>query len=51
VAKPFAFEELMARVRAVLRRRGADALDRIGYHDLCCDLGTGKPPGPAVASS
>ena len=40
VAKPFAFDELMARVRAVLRRRGADALDRIGYDDLCCDLGT-----------
>jgi DNA-binding response OmpR family regulator len=40
VAKPFAFEELTARIRAVLRRRGADALDRIGYDDLCCDLGT-----------
>ncbi len=40
LAKPFAFEELMARIRAVLRRRGADALDRIGYDDLCCDLGT-----------
>jgi DNA-binding response OmpR family regulator len=40
VAKPFAFEELMARIRAVLRRRGADALDRVGYDDLCCDLGT-----------
>jgi two-component system, OmpR family, sensor kinase len=28
VAKPFAFDELMARVRAVLRRRGADQLLR-----------------------
>jgi two-component system response regulator MprA len=40
VAKPFAFDELMARVRAVLRRRGADALDRLAYDDLVCDLGT-----------
>lgn len=40
VAKPFAFEELVARIRAVLRRRGSDALDRIGYEDLSCDLGT-----------
>jgi two-component system response regulator MprA len=40
VAKPFAFDELLARVRAVLRRRGSHALDRIGYADLCCDLGS-----------
>lgn len=40
VAKPFAFDELMARVRAVLRRRGADALDRVAYDDIVCDLGT-----------
>jgi DNA-binding response OmpR family regulator len=40
VAKPFAFDELVARIRAVLRRRGADALDRIAYEDICCDLGT-----------
>jgi DNA-binding response OmpR family regulator len=40
VAKPFAFEELMARIRAVLRRRGADSLDRVGYDDVACDLGT-----------
>jgi two-component system, OmpR family, response regulator MprA len=39
VAKPFAFEELMARIRAVLRRRDAAALDRVGYDDVCCDLG------------
>ena len=40
LAKPFAFDELMARIRAVLRRRGADALDRCCYDDICCDLGT-----------
>lgn len=38
VAKPFAFDELLARVRAVLRRRGAEALDQISYDDLCCDF-------------
>jgi two-component system response regulator MprA len=40
LAKPFALDELLARIRAVLRRRGADALDKIGYADLCCDLGS-----------
>jgi DNA-binding response OmpR family regulator len=40
VAKPFAFDELVARIRAVLRRRGADALDCLSYDDLSCDLGT-----------
>jgi two-component system response regulator MprA len=40
VAKPFDFDELVARIRAVLRRRGADALDRITYDDLVCNLGT-----------
>ncbi|TDO30424.1 two-component system OmpR family response regulator/two-component system response regulator MprA [Kribbella sp. VKM Ac-2527] len=40
VAKPFDFDELVARIRAVLRRRGADALDRFSYDDLTCDLGT-----------
>lgn len=40
VAKPFDFDELVARIRAVLRRRGAEALDRITYDDLVCDLGT-----------
>lgn len=40
VAKPFAIDELLARIRAVLRRRGAEALDRIGYADLMCDLGS-----------
>jgi two-component system response regulator MprA len=40
VAKPFAFDELVARIRAVLRRRGANALDCLSYDDLACDLGT-----------
>jgi two-component system response regulator MprA len=40
VAKPFAFDELVARIRAVLRRRGAEALDCLSYDDLSCDLGT-----------
>jgi len=40
VAKPFAFDELLARIRAVLRRRGAEALDCLSYDDLVCDLGT-----------
>lgn len=39
VAKPFAFDELLARIRAVLRRRGTEALDRLAYDDLRCDLG------------
>jgi DNA-binding response OmpR family regulator len=39
VAKPFAFDELVARIRAVLRRRGAGALDRLGYADVVLDLG------------
>jgi two-component system, OmpR family, response regulator MprA len=38
VAKPFAFDELVARIRAVLRRRGAGALDRLGYADVVLDL-------------
>lgn len=40
VAKPFVFDELVARIRAVLRRRGADALGSLSYDDLSCDLGT-----------
>jgi two-component system response regulator MprA len=39
VAKPFSFDELVARVRAVLRRR-PDASQRLEYADLVCDLGT-----------
>lgn len=40
VAKPFSFDELVARVRAVLRRGRPDAADRLRYGDLACDLGT-----------
>ncbi len=40
VAKPFAFDELVARIRAVLRRRGASALDRLSYADVALDLGS-----------
>jgi two-component system response regulator MprA len=39
VAKPFSFDELVARVRAVLRRR-PEASQRLEYADLVCDLGT-----------
>jgi DNA-binding response OmpR family regulator len=39
VAKPFSFDELLARVRAVLRRR-PHASARLAYADLVCDLGT-----------
>jgi two-component system response regulator MprA len=40
VAKPFAFDELVARVRAVLRRRGVAATYRLEFSDLSCDLTT-----------
>ena len=40
VAKPFAFDELVARVRALLRRRGITATYRIDFADLSCDLTT-----------
>jgi two-component system, OmpR family, response regulator MprA len=39
VAKPFSFDELVARVRAVLRRR-PEMSQRLEYTDLVCDLGT-----------
>jgi len=39
VAKPFDIDELVARMRAVLRRRGRPALDRLSYADLRLDLG------------
>jgi two-component system, OmpR family, response regulator MprA len=39
VAKPFSFDELVARVRAVLRRR-PEMSQRLEYADLVCDLGT-----------
>ncbi|TMI75304.1 MAG: response regulator transcription factor [Bacillati bacterium ANGP1] len=40
VSKPFAFDELIARVRAVLRRRTGDATERLAFADLVCDLST-----------
>jgi DNA-binding response OmpR family regulator len=40
VAKPFSFDELVARVRAVLRRRRPDASERLQYADLVCDVAT-----------
>jgi len=48
VAKPFAFDELVARIRAVLRRRGASALDRLGYADILLDLGSREVSRGAV---
>ena len=39
VVKPFDFDELVARIRAVLRRRAVDVLDRIGYDDVLCEYG------------
>jgi DNA-binding response OmpR family regulator len=38
VAKPFAFEELLARVRAVLRRRRPESGDVLTFADIICDL-------------
>jgi DNA-binding response OmpR family regulator len=39
VAKPFDIAELVARMRAVLRRRGNPVVDRLSYCDLQLDLG------------
>ncbi len=38
LTKPFAFDELLARLRALLRRGGGDRMDRLGYGDLDLDL-------------
>lgn len=40
VTKPFAFDELVARVRALLRRRAPAQAGRLGFEDLTCDVGT-----------
>jgi two-component system, OmpR family, response regulator MprA len=40
VAKPFAFDELLARVRAVLRRRRPDTADLLTFADIRCDVAT-----------
>lgn len=38
LAKPFAFDELLARLRALMRRGGKERLDRLDYGDLEMDL-------------
>jgi DNA-binding response OmpR family regulator len=38
--KPFKFRELLARVRALLRRAGADTGRRLVFHDLAVDVAT-----------
>ncbi len=40
LVKPFAYEELMARIRALLRRQAPRALKVLRYADLSMDLGT-----------
>jgi two-component system, OmpR family, copper resistance phosphate regulon response regulator CusR len=42
VVKPFAFSELIARVRAVLRRGESRSLGRLSFEDLTLDLIRGK---------
>ncbi len=37
LTKPFGFDELLARVRALLRRGGAERSDRLIYHELILD--------------
>ena len=37
LTKPFGFDELLARVRALLRRGGAERTDRLIYHELVLD--------------
>ena len=40
LAKPFALEELLARIRALLRRSGGDVSDILAFSDLEMNLGT-----------
>jgi two-component system, OmpR family, response regulator MprA len=40
LVKPFAYEELMARIRALLRRQAPQARKVLRYADLSMDLGT-----------
>lgn len=42
VTKPFSFEELLARIRAVLRKEEARGVTRLGAADLVLDLVTHK---------
>jgi DNA-binding response OmpR family regulator len=40
VAKPFAFDELLARVRAVLRRQRPESTDLLTFADIRCSIAT-----------
>jgi two-component system response regulator MprA len=40
LVKPFAYEELLARVRALLRRKPARSTQRLVFSDLVMDIGT-----------
>jgi DNA-binding response OmpR family regulator len=40
VTKPFAFDELVARVHALLRRRAPARVGRLAFADLTCDVST-----------
>lgn len=40
VTKPFAFRELMARTRALLRRNGNNTADALSFYDITLDRGT-----------
>jgi DNA-binding response OmpR family regulator len=51
VAKPFDIDELVARMRAVLRRRGKPSLDRLGYGATWCWIWVGARPAGTVAGS
>src|SRR5262252_9512087 len=42
LVKPFTFPELLARIRALLRRGGADQALKLQHEDLCVDLATRK---------
>src|SRR5580700_2671290 len=42
LAKPFAFEELLARVRALVRRREQAESTTVSFRDLQVDLATGR---------
>lgn len=38
VTKPFAFDELLARIRVVMRRRSSVHVDRLTFADVACDV-------------
>ncbi len=40
LSKPFAFDELIARVRAVMRRRPAGTPERLTFADITCEMGS-----------